>query len=351
MNGSYAQDSGDGEYSEGETVTIKAGERSGYQFDGWTSNRDVAFADASSATTTFTMPNTDVTVTANWKKSVSPTPITPGDTVNYIVEHYKASNDGYTLEETEYLGGAIGSNVTAEPKTYTGYTYNPDAEGSITKGTLKKISSASDILTLKLYYDLTVYAVTVENDGNGSATAVPGSATMGETISLTATPDSGYQFKSWEVVSGDVTISEDKFTMPAGNVTVKALFERKSNNDEGTTYYTLTFDTNGGSSIHAIRTTSGKTINLSDYIPTRNGYDFTGWYSDKTLMQKITEIKLNENKTVYAGWTKLTSDGSSTQKPPTGDSNELLLWSVLLLIFGFSIINIVLLVKKKKGAK
>ena len=351
VNGSYAQDSGDGEYSEGETVTIKAGERSGYQFGGWTSNRDVAFADASSATTTFTMPNADVTVTANWKKSVSPTPITPGDTVKYIVEHYKASNDGYTLEETEYLGGAIGSNVTAEPKTYTGYTYNPDAEGSITKGTLKKISSASDILTLKLYYDLTVYAVTVENDGNGSATAVPGSATMGETISLTATPDSGYHFKSWEVVSGDVTISEGKFTMPAGNVTVKALFERKSNNDEGTTYYTLTFDTNGGSSIHAIRTTSGKTINLSDYIPTRNGYDFTGWYSDKTLMQKITEIKLNENKTVYASWTKLTSDGSSTQKPPTGDSNELLLWSVLLLISGFSIINIVLLVKKKKGAK
>ena len=77
----------------------------------------------------------------------------------------------------------------------------------------------------------------------------------------------------------------------------------------------------------------------------------TGWYSDKTLMQKITEIKLNENKTVYAGWTKLTSDGSSTQKPPTGDSNELLLWSVLLLISSFSIINIVLLVKKKKGAK
>ena len=44
-------------------------------------------------------------------------------------------------------------------------------------------------------------------------------------------------------------------------------------------------------------------------------------------------------------------DGASTQKPPTGDSNELLLWSVLLLISGFSIINIVLLVKKKKGAK
>ncbi len=72
VNGSYAQDSGDGEYSEGETITIKAGERSGYQFGGWTSNRDVAFADASSATTTFTMPNADVTVTANWKKICFP---------------------------------------------------------------------------------------------------------------------------------------------------------------------------------------------------------------------------------------------------------------------------------------
>ena len=117
---------------------------------------------------------------AKWTRNT--TPIIHGDTVNYIVEHYKAGNNGYMLEETEKLGDKIGANVTAAPKIYTGYTYNPDAEGSITKGTLKKISSASDILTLKLYYDLTVYAVTVENDGNGSATAVPGSATIGETL-------------------------------------------------------------------------------------------------------------------------------------------------------------------------
>mgnify|MGYP007087973068 FL=1 len=69
------------------------------------------------------------------------------------------------LEETEKLGDKIGANVTAEPKIYTGYTYNPDVAGSVTSGTLKKISSAADIVTLKLYYDLTVYNVTVENDG------------------------------------------------------------------------------------------------------------------------------------------------------------------------------------------
>ncbi len=69
VNGSYAQDSGAGSYAEGAMVTIRAGTRSGYQFSGWTSNSGVIFADASSATTTFTMPASAVTVTANWSSS------------------------------------------------------------------------------------------------------------------------------------------------------------------------------------------------------------------------------------------------------------------------------------------
>ena len=77
----------------------------------------------------------------------------------------------------------------------------------------------------------------------------------------------------------------------------------------------MTFDTNGGSSIHAIRTTSGKTINLSDYIPTRNGYDFTGWYSDQELTQRITELRMIGNRTVYAGWIK--SDPNAGANPFT----------------------------------
>ena len=34
-----------------------------------------------------------------------------------------------------------------------------------------------------------------------------------------------YQFKEWNVVSGDVSVTDNKFTMPAGNVTIKAVFE------------------------------------------------------------------------------------------------------------------------------
>lgn len=69
VNDSCAENSGSGEYSEGETVTIKAGERSGYKFSGWTTDDGVKFADSKSAETTFTMPGKAVTVTANWTKS------------------------------------------------------------------------------------------------------------------------------------------------------------------------------------------------------------------------------------------------------------------------------------------
>lgn len=69
VNDSYTENSGSGEYSEGETVTIKAGERSGYKFSGWTTDDSVQFADSKSAETTFTMPSKAVTVTANWTKS------------------------------------------------------------------------------------------------------------------------------------------------------------------------------------------------------------------------------------------------------------------------------------------
>ena len=68
--GSYANETGAGEYAEGAEVSISAGSRSGYTFSGWTGN-GVTFRDASSADTTFIMPNQNVTVTANWTKNSS----------------------------------------------------------------------------------------------------------------------------------------------------------------------------------------------------------------------------------------------------------------------------------------
>lgn len=43
------------------------------------------------------------------------------------------------------------------------------------------------------------------------------------------------------------------------------------------------------------------------YNPTRKGYTFGGWYTDKTLKKKLTSIssKTTKNVTVYAKWTKV----------------------------------------------
>lgn len=70
------------------------------------------------------------------------------------------------------------------------------------------------------------YAVTVTTDGNGTASADLAAAVAGTNISLSATPNTGYHFKEWQVVSGGVTIENDKFTMPDGNVEIKAIFEK-----------------------------------------------------------------------------------------------------------------------------
>ena len=72
------------------------------------------------------------------------------------------------------------------------------------------------------------YNVTVTTEGSGTAQASAAKAAEGETVTLTATPDEGYHFKKWDVLSGDVTITGDTFAMPAENVSVKAIFEAHS---------------------------------------------------------------------------------------------------------------------------
>lgn len=76
--------------------------------------------------------------------------------------------------------------------------------------------------------------------------------------------------------------------------------------------YTLTFDTNGGSAIDKITKDSGTTIDLATYKPTRGGYTFTGWFSDKALTKAVTSVKLTANTTVYAKWTQ---NGGTAQNP------------------------------------
>ena len=146
----------------------------------------------------------------------------------------------------------------------------------------------------------TQYTVTIADDGNGTATATPAAAEEGMEVTLSAEPKTGYHFKEWQVISpAGLVITNNKFTMPDGNVEVKAIFEK-----DVPTEYTVTFDGNGGTpSVGSVTTTDGKLASLPS-ASRRGSYSFDGWYTEKSGGTEVTTATVfSANTTVYAHWT------------------------------------------------
>lgn len=80
------------------------------------------------------------------------------------------------------------------------------------------------------------------------------------------------------------------------------------------TMYTVTFNSNGGSSVASIVVPEGNTV-VEPNVPTRNGYTFSGWYNGNTIFDFTAGI--NGDITLTAKWTK-NSGGSTNPKPPVG---------------------------------
>ncbi|SCJ67295.1 Endo-1%2C4-beta-xylanase A precursor [uncultured Clostridium sp.] len=156
----------------------------------------------------------------------------------------------------------------------------------------------------------TTYTVTVSNDGKGTGTATPSTAAAGTMISLTATPNEGYRFKEWQVISGGVAIKDDKFLMPNDNVEVKAIFEKDA--PPAPTEFIVTFDGNGGTPSVGSMTTTNRKLTYLPSASRRGSYSFDGWYTEKSGGTKITTATVfSANTTVYAHWTYIGGGGSS----------------------------------------
>ena len=134
VNGSYAVQSGAGSYVEGASVTVSAGERSGYRFAGWTAE-GIDLADESAATVTFTMPAHGVTLTASWDYINVPDP-----TYKPIVdvpEGVEVTTDparpepGDTVTVTTDPAGSI--SVTDKDGNNVDVTRNPDGSYTFTQ--------------------------------------------------------------------------------------------------------------------------------------------------------------------------------------------------------------------------
>ena len=315
-------------------------------------------------------------------------------------------DDGHGTGSADPASATAGTEITLTATPNAGYHFK---EWQVMSGDVTvrddKFTMPSDNVEIKAIFEEdapptpTEYTVTVKTDGNGTASASHAKAVVGTEITLTATPNAGYHFKEWQVMSGDVTVRDDKFTMPGSDVEVKAIFEEDApptpteytvtfdgndgtpsvgsmtttkqkltslpdasrskhsfngwyteksggikittdtvfsanttvyahwthtgDNNPPVNYYTLRFETGGGSAIPGVRETYNTYMDLTKYVPTRHGYTFVGWYSEQSLVNKVSDIYLTGDRTVYAGWRAVTI-------PQTGDSSQMGLWSSAL---------------------
>ncbi|HJH84368.1 MAG TPA: S-layer homology domain-containing protein [Clostridiales bacterium] len=162
-------------------------------------------------------------------------------------------------------------------------------------------------------------------DGNGGTPSVGSMTTTDQKLtSLPSASRSGsYSFDGWYTKkSGGTKITTD--TVFSANTTVYAHWTYTGGGGGGynppVTYYTLRFETGGGSDIPSVRETYNAYIDLSQYVPTWRGHTFIGWYSERGLINKVSGVYLTKDMTVYAGWR--VDENPSTGANPFTDVSE-----------------------------
>ena len=149
----------------------------------------------------------------------------------------------------------------------------------------------------------TAYTVTVSNDGNGTGTATPFTAAAGTTITLTATPNTGYHFKEWKVIKGGVTVKDNKFTMPAADVKIEAVFEKDApapstggGGGGGTSSYAITVKSAKNGDVTSSHKSASKGTTVTLTVDPDKGYVLD---TLTVLDGKDKEIKLTEKNGKY----------------------------------------------------
>ena len=251
------------------------------------------------------------TACVNGENTISLTTLTAGAKDIYIAAKDAAGNESSPLkmEIPAYIAPAY--SILAAPATLD--------FGSVQTG----------------YSTPAVQTITVTNTGNQQITLTQPTAnnyTVGALSKTILDPNDTATFtvqpkERLTVGSYDETLS----ISGSNNVSaqVRLLFSVNKAGSSGgyyyppVTYFTLRFETGGGSDISSVQGTYNAYIDLTQYVPTWRGHTFTGWYSERSLMNKVSDVYLTKDMTVYAGW-------RVTTVPQTGDSSVLGLWGFSL---------------------
>ena len=248
------------------TLTANAFTKAGYDFTGW--NTDPAGAgDAYADAATITVPGSPLNLYAQWAAK------------SYTLTYDGNGADGGSMTaETHFTADVF--NLAANAFTLTGYKFTGWAESD---SAVSAAYADEGSFTMPAG-DVTLYAVWAElqavaiNGGGADGTIPPEYVDEGDTYTV---PDAteltypGYTFAGWQGSDGNTYQPGDEITMPAGGITLTALWSANEN--------TLSFDGNGGAgSMSDIQAATDEVVTLPGNGFTMTGYTFIGWLDPLT---------------------------------------------------------------------
>ena len=210
----------------------------------------------------------------------------------------------------------IGFNTWSTDTTNLHWTNGGQAQIWVYSSTTR---SCMLVLTFETETITTYTITTAVSGGHGTLTANKSTAAAGTQITLTPTPNTGYELKQY-TTSPSTSISSNKFTMPAANITITAQFQLKS--------FAITkkaSPTGGGTVTTKISGTSvtsgkmGQTVAVSQTPNT--GYYFSSWTTNPanlisnnsfTMPAKAVTVQANYLKRSTATVNKTTLTGGGT---------------------------------------
>ena len=261
--------------------------------------------------------NVDVTVEVIDKTNVSAS-ITFADgklTYNGAGQAYETAsisgitagaNPGWTYA---YVPSGTGSlDASGKPQnagTYTVTATYEDDDNYGTKSAVLEIKKAVPTGTPK-YTEITTAGKTLADAAittTGADFSVPGAVIWVADDGVTPLPDTtvvaANTYYKWLFTPTDT----DNYETLTGTI---RLYRRSSGGGGGrsTSRYTVSFESNGGSKV-SNQTVTRNSVMKEPTAPTKENFDFDGWYSDKELKTKYDfSAKVTKSFTLYAKWTE-----------------------------------------------
>lgn len=137
--------------------------------------------------------------------------------------------------------------------------------------------------------------------------------TLSEGLKFTFVDDEDVKIGSYSLKDGTLTLTDDEWsqtatvkdeviTMSYNNVSMR--FLRKI-------YYSVEFDTDGGSTVATEKVLNGKTVAKPESDPSKPGYVFLGWYADEAYTSPYIfgAQPVNADVKIYARWAQQSEDG------------------------------------------